>query len=310
MLLGQSVEQRPAPLGDEAGVFRVDGVLLRPLERDPARASGLVGREQRVHLVGIGDAGMQQQDVRDLAAGQLLRQLARPAENADGGIEVGVAQFAERDLVVLFSAPGPRRVPGPIVEVDGDVGFRVAVCAEPRGGLRFSFWCIPLEQERIAEHFSVRLVARDVREVRVDRRLVRVGMRPGVVAERIARGTPVVEDLLQLRMALELLAVDETVRLRDVVLAQGGEDVAGDPDVIELRPRPVRRQVVHGDGDLDRCGGEEKSEDHPPGMYSRARFSNLVCSWMKARLAVPMGPLRCLPMTISATPFTSSFSFS
>ena len=36
-----------------------------------------------------------------------------------------------------------------------------------------------------------------------------------------------------------------------------------------------------------------------------ARFSNLVNSLMNASLAVPVGPLRCLPMMISATPCAS-----
>ena len=38
-----------------------------------------------------------------------------------------------------------------------------------------------------------------------------------------------------------------------------------------------------------------------------ARFSNRVCSLMKASFAVPTGPLRCLPMMISAVPSASWF---
>ena len=36
-----------------------------------------------------------------------------------------------------------------------------------------------------------------------------------------------------------------------------------------------------------------------------ARFSNRVCSLMKASFAVPVGPLRCFPMMISASPSAS-----
>jgi four helix bundle protein len=40
-------------------------------------------------------------------------------------------------------------------------------------------------------------------------------------------------------------------------------------------------------------------------QLARARFSNLVCSLMNASLTTPVGPLRCLPTMISATPSAS-----
>ena len=54
---------------------------------------------------------------------------------------------------------------------------------------------------------------------------------------------------------------------------------------------------------LKRLAAAPQSDVQNPSLSAMlARFSNRVMGLMKASLTVPVGPLRCLPMMISATP--------
>ncbi len=189
---------------------------------------------------------MQQQNVRNIALIQLLRNAAIDTYRLIRRCEIAVVQGLNRSVIVLGRAACIRIIPVVVLKIHRYFSDAISTLRKPCAKLLALFDRVAFLQIRKPEPMPLicrrelsqqGLVARDVRLILRDGELVELRVRPRVIAQRISSRSPGLQDVNLIRISCNTESVHKAIDRRHLLALQRVNN-----GVDDSRPRHTGRK--------------------------------------------------------------------